>query len=316
MTSQQKDLVRTLFSQEAARWTDWAYDPDESFDVYPTGKARLAIIRKELARMKPGRALRLIDAGCGSGDISLALEGDGHEVYGLDFAPNMIDICRQRFAQTYSDRGKADERFRVADVEDFTLPGRFDGGFAVGLLEYLERDQPFLAAMGKHMAPGGLLMVECRNRLFNAVSGNRFTVGEADAGELQGLTVELADVARFSPRPESDIPALMAEASARMASTQPFAADATQPSDPGIQFPSGVTRRMFTPAEMERIAAEAGFSLRHVIYYHLHILPTRFEKPFPRYYNALSMAAQPLGETPAGAYLGTCFLSVLEKLPD
>ncbi|MBF0305507.1 MAG: class I SAM-dependent methyltransferase [Alphaproteobacteria bacterium] len=312
--SRQKELVRELFDREASKWTDWAYDPDESFDIYPTGKARLAVIRRELERFMPDKKARLIDAGCGGGDIAMALEGEGHSVHGVDFAPSMIQICRDRYEAAFPGRGDAALRFQVADVEDFALRGEFDGAYAVGLLEYLESDQPLLGALCRHVAPGGVVMVECRNRLFNALSGNAFTLAEARSDHLGALAAELDDVARFSPVQAADIPSRVVEMGERIAKLPSFATLRDVPRDLGIQFHADIARRMFTPAQIEREAAQAGLRLRHVIYYHLHLLSPRLEASLPRFFNALAMAAQPLGETPAGAFLGTCFLAVMEKV--
>jgi ubiquinone/menaquinone biosynthesis C-methylase UbiE len=183
--SNQKKLVRDTFNEDAPSWSDWAYDPDSTYEIYPTGKPRLRQIRRELERFYPGRKLRLLDAGCGTGDVALALAADGHTVQGIDFAPAMIAECVRRYDAAFPARADAHSRFRIGDVETLDFPdSSFDAVYDVGLLEYLERDRPFFDEVCRVLAPGGLFMVECKNRLFNVMSGNRFTAREADDGTL------------------------------------------------------------------------------------------------------------------------------------
>src|SRR5436190_2026772 len=41
-----------------------------------------------------GRPLDALDAGCGTGFLSLELAGRGHRVTGVDFAPSMLELAR------------------------------------------------------------------------------------------------------------------------------------------------------------------------------------------------------------------------------
>lgn len=44
----------------------------------------------------PGENLHILDAGCGTGSLSLLLTEMGHQTTGTDFAPAMIDAARQK----------------------------------------------------------------------------------------------------------------------------------------------------------------------------------------------------------------------------
>lgn len=311
MTTDQKTLVRDTFNDDAAKWSDWAYDPNSTFELYPTGKPRIASIRREMERFYFGRKLQLLDAGCGSGDVALALETDGHSVFGVDFAPAMIAECHRRYGAVYPDRTDGESRFRVGDIERLEFSdASFDIVYAVGLLEYLEQDGPFLAEVRRVLVPGGLLLVECKNRLFNAVSANRFTLEEAGSGALGRLISELSAVARYSPRPSSDIPQILTANAPALASIRQSLETARKEQIAGKQFPPNIVRRSFTPAQFEGLLEGYGFRMQHVVYYHMHWLPPVFEQVFPQFYNAMSSQLDCLGETPVGAYLGSCFLAV------
>ncbi|MBI1886959.1 MAG: arsenite methyltransferase [Nitrosomonadales bacterium] len=73
------------------------------------------------ANLQPGKVV--VDIGCGGGiDVILAARkvGAGGKVYGVDFAPQMIEQAKQAVAQA----GLADRsvEFRHAPLEDTTLP--------------------------------------------------------------------------------------------------------------------------------------------------------------------------------------------------
>src|SRR5215475_3251538 len=70
--------------------------------------------------------------------------------------------------------------------------GSADAVTAIGLVEYLAADAPFLLEAARLLRRGGVLVVSCRNRLFNATSGNDYTRAEIEAGGVHGLLAELA----------------------------------------------------------------------------------------------------------------------------
>ena len=91
------------------------------------------------------------------------------------------------------------------------------------------------------------------------------------------------------------------------------AADENAERKVGKQFPPGIMRRLFTPAEIDLALYGSGLPMQHVVYYHTHWIPPVFENDFPRFYNKLSLLFDCLGDTPAGAYLSSCFLAVAQK---
>lgn len=51
-------------------------------------------IAEELRARFAGRALRILDVGCGGGFLSNYLAAEGHAVIGLDFAANAVKVAR------------------------------------------------------------------------------------------------------------------------------------------------------------------------------------------------------------------------------
>ena len=51
---------------------------------------------KEIEKQIPaGRRLKILDVGCGAGFFSILLAKEGHEVFGIDLTPEMIENAIQ-----------------------------------------------------------------------------------------------------------------------------------------------------------------------------------------------------------------------------
>src|ERR1700751_4589674 len=115
MTSVQSDPVK---QQVAAHWGRRAAHFDEDFGhSIRTAAERAAWDRIFSLVLPPARSLDALDAGCGTGFLSLDLAGRGHRVTGVDFAPSMIARAERKAAE----RGLA-VCFERADAEQFPYP--------------------------------------------------------------------------------------------------------------------------------------------------------------------------------------------------
>src|SRR5215475_9805159 len=128
--------------------------------------------------------------------------------------------------------------------------GSADAVTAIGLVEYLAADEPFLVEAARLLREGGVLVVSCRNRLFNATSGNDYTREEIEAGSATGLLEELAAL-----RPDRAVMPLLGEVVARLREALPgleraLAKDAESEGARGAQAPPvfGQRRRHHSPA--------------------------------------------------------------------
>ena len=87
---------------------------------------------------------RVLDIGCGSGLFSVSLAQRGATVVGLDFAPHMLELARQRAAS----QGVAECcTFVEADFMTYPLREPFDITLAIGVFDYVARPEPMLARM-------------------------------------------------------------------------------------------------------------------------------------------------------------------------
>lgn len=105
-----------------------------------------------------GAGMRLLDAGCGPGSITLGLAeavAPG-EVVGVDTSESVLDEARALAAG----RPEARDRVRFEQASVLALPfadGRFDAAFAHTLLEHLSHPAAALAELRRVVRPGGLI---------------------------------------------------------------------------------------------------------------------------------------------------------------
>src|SRR5260370_36983393 len=120
MTSVRSDPVK---QQVAAHWGRRAAHFDEDFGHSIRTAAERAAWDRIFGLVLAGRsALDVLDAGCGTGFLSLELAGRGYHVTGIDFAPEMLAAARRKAAE----QGAA-IRFEAARAEPLPFsPGRFD----------------------------------------------------------------------------------------------------------------------------------------------------------------------------------------------
>ncbi len=104
---------------------------------------RLDFIREIGADLRPRRVL---DVGCGSGRFCVALARDGATVVGLDFAPEMLALAREKA----NEAGVASRcQFLQVDFMTWDWDEPFDLVLAIGVLDYVPESQPFVARLAK-----------------------------------------------------------------------------------------------------------------------------------------------------------------------
>ena len=120
MTSAQPDPVK---QQVAAHWGRRAAHFDEDFGHSIRTAAERAAWDRIFDLVLAGRSgLDVLDAGCGTGFLSLELASRGHRVTGVDFAPAMLVEARRKAAEQ-----SVAVRFEEADAEPLPFsPGSFD----------------------------------------------------------------------------------------------------------------------------------------------------------------------------------------------
>lgn len=101
------------------------------------------------------RAIRILDAGCGSGAGTeyLVHQNPEAEVWAFDLSEKALAIARERCAKFAAEN----LYFRHLSIDDIErIPGQFDFINCVGVLHHLPDPQAGLNAIASKLAPGGL----------------------------------------------------------------------------------------------------------------------------------------------------------------
>jgi len=309
-----REYTRRYFSDGAGRWLDTAYGAEARVPrTYPIGvrRVRLAL---DLVTGRLGSARgRLLDVGCGGGDLCIEAARRGFQTTGVDIAEGMIAEAERRRHALPGDLG-ARTTFIVADALDMAAPGgAADAVTALGLLEYLESDAPFFRRAASWLRPGGVLVVSCRNRLFNLASLNGYTAREVETGAVPVLLEELM-AAR--PGPEwrhalADFVSRLREALPELQQALEEDGDDRETSPPPAVF--AAHRRQHTPRELVGAAAAAGFRDARVLGLHPHVFPPAFEPLAPRTYNRLAACFEAFEPSPASLAWSSAFMAAFTR---
>jgi 2-polyprenyl-6-hydroxyphenyl methylase/3-demethylubiquinone-9 3-methyltransferase len=301
-----KDYVADYFDRNAQRWVEAAYVGGVRFPVGPE-RVRLAV---EGVAPVMSAGSKLVDLGCGGGQLCVHAAELGWSAIGVDVAEAMIEEARANAGSVVV------EWIVGAYDESGLLDGEADAVTALGLIEYFDDDGGLFAEAARLLRPGGRFAVSCRNRLYNLLSANDYTQLELEqGGEAPRLLGELRDV--LAAASDDDLHAL-ALSVAESAEGLRAAVDADRAEPPPElhdhvrAFQRG--RRQHTPAELEAVAAERGLTLVETVALHPHPLPPALEALAPRTYNALALAWQrPLERSAVGLAFCTAFVSVFER---
>ena len=149
-----KGQVRTTFSDRASLWAAQSADTEQR-----TVEARNLASRRRFAlqmlQAAVPRGAKILDAGCGPGEISAALIESGYDAWGVDIAEPMIRHARERCRS---------DQFRIGDIERIPFQdSTFDAVVCLGVIEYLDADQQALTEMRRVLRPGGTAVISTPN---------------------------------------------------------------------------------------------------------------------------------------------------------
>jgi SAM-dependent methyltransferase len=105
---------------------------------------------------------RVLELGCGTGRVALALAARGHQVVGVDISEAMLRIAQAKRMRAPAAQGR-NVQFLLHDMLTLKLPLRFHAVicpyYAFNHLDGRPRRAQAVAAMARHLAPGGVAII-------------------------------------------------------------------------------------------------------------------------------------------------------------
>jgi SAM-dependent methyltransferase len=151
--------VTEFFDADAANW-DAYYERRDVFSVIHQLRRSLALAWIDELALPSGA--RVLEVGCGTGLVAVAMARRGLIVTAADSAANMLARARANAAAA----GVADSVTLLrAEADGLPVPdGAFDAVVALGLVPWVPSPPAAVAEMARAVAPGGHVVVNCDNR--------------------------------------------------------------------------------------------------------------------------------------------------------
>ena len=124
-------------------WDPGRYQTSHSF-VWLFGSSLL-----ELLELRAGE--RVLDLGCGTGQLTAEIARLGAQVVGIDNSPDMLAAARKNFTEIV---------FEQADATSFQFPEPFDAIFSNAALHWVKDQEAAAACIGRALRPGGRFVCE------------------------------------------------------------------------------------------------------------------------------------------------------------
>jgi trans-aconitate methyltransferase len=124
-------------------WDAQSYQTRHSY-VFKHGEGLV-----ELLDPKAGE--RILDLGCGSGQLTAKIAEAGAHVIGIDLSPDMIAQARVNYPHI---------EFNVGDATTFELSEPADAVFSNAVLHWVKDAEAAIACVGRALKPGGRFVME------------------------------------------------------------------------------------------------------------------------------------------------------------
>ena len=125
------------------QWASTLYESKHSF-VWRYGADCLELL-------SPQRGDRILDLGCGTGQLTQEIAAQGAIAIGIDKAPTMISQARNNYPNL---------QFEVADATNFHFEEPFDAVFSNATLHWIKEPERVISCIWQALKPGGRFVAE------------------------------------------------------------------------------------------------------------------------------------------------------------
>ena len=126
-----------------AQWDAELYDAKHAF-VWEKARGLLDWLA-------PGNGERILDLGCGTGQLAAEIAARGAHVTGVDRSPEMVAEARKKFPAL---------RFVVGDARALPFGEAFDAVFSNAALHWIPEALPVVQGISRALKPGGRFVAE------------------------------------------------------------------------------------------------------------------------------------------------------------
>lgn len=160
MSYKKEDLkceINAFWMQEAGKFNNILDNDNSKSTVNFVANFQKARINKilDFAGNISVKGSKMVDLGCGGGQLALIFANVGMEVTGVDFSQPMLDIAEKRFQGI-----KGKHKFILSEANNTKLPGKsFDVALAIGLLDYVDNISLYFAEMNRLLKDDGIAII-------------------------------------------------------------------------------------------------------------------------------------------------------------
>jgi 2-polyprenyl-3-methyl-5-hydroxy-6-metoxy-1,4-benzoquinol methylase len=284
MKKKQQDEALRYFKEHAEDWKSKA--ESSGYDRVNIIQQRNDYVLKVIKnRFKTEYVL---DVGCGTGDLVCDIAKKGIDAIGVDYAQEMIKLSTQK-AKGSKLNGA---HFECCSIFDFDFSRRkYDVISANGFIEYISQEElrKFFDLVVDALAPQGSFVVGSRNRLFNILSINNYTLQELEEPDFNLLLKEAISLASGTSIEEF----------VKMTCAELQKPD-TKHEKTGIDV---TTRFQYTPIQLIQMLSKRGLRPVEIYPIHIHGVPPVFKNKRPEVHTSISNLLQSYAEHNPGLVL-------------
>lgn len=164
----------TSTTDEDKPWDPGLYEDHHSF----VWKAALDVVKL----LEPRAGERVLDLGCGTGQLTSEIAAAGASVLGIDHSPDMIAKARANYPTL---------RFEEADASDYHPAERFDAVFSNAALHWVGKARATAACIHEALREGGRFVAEFG--------------GKGNVGAIHGALHDAIQAAGYRPIEETSL---------------------------------------------------------------------------------------------------------------
>lgn len=137
-----------------------AFNPHQHADLVNRSRDLYAFTKYDIIRGWIGaqQPLTILNAGCGSGELSFLLAEDGHSIEGIDPVREYVDLAVAALP-TAPEPIRSRLTFGQASVESYQSDRKFDIVVATDVLEHIEDADAAFAKLVSLVKPGGRIII-------------------------------------------------------------------------------------------------------------------------------------------------------------